>query len=311
MSKKEESKIIGGGTKYDLDNPKVRFYEEGHRYEWRDNPDVKPWSVTTVVDFFMQPFDDKYWLTYKAFQKVVPNFAEIKKRLFPGRGRPPVEFFNELSHRCKPEDFFSAKQEIKFEWDEKGRISRERGTELHLAQENKFYDQGYRLNPFDGKKYKVEKVEKKYDNCSIVDDLSTLATGAYPELLVYNEELNILGQVDDPMIDVKRKYRYVDINDWKTLGEGKKDHPWKKDTSFGKTMRSPVNNLKNGKHERYMMQICIYAYLLELAGYKVRDLGYTSILDYDVEKGSLCQVPYKREEAKLMVETFKELHSGE
>ena len=311
VSKKEE-KILGGGTKYDLENPKVRFYEEDHRYVWRDNPDKKPFSVTTVVDFFVRPFDENYWLTYKAFQAAVPNFAEIKRKLFPGRGNPPAElFFNELSHRCSQEQFFEEKKKIKFEWSEKGRISREAGTEFHLIEENKIYDQGYKLNPFNGKKYFAERVEKKFDNQSIVDDLSTLATGAYPELLIYNEDLNILGQADDPIVDRKRKYTYLDINDWKTLGEGKNKHVNKTDTSFGKNMIPPMGHVKNGKHERYMLQICIYAYLMELAGYTVRDLAYTSVLNYDINESVLVQLPYKREEAKLMVETFSNLHNEE
>lgn len=288
-------------------NPKIIFSEEGHEY-WGKG--LNTISVSRVIDTFHDEFDESYWHTYGAFKKVLGEgyFKELKQQYLKDHGiyrmpyhmMPPQELFKHLSYLVNPEDFFAAKFEVKQEWLD----SQINGTKFHLERELKAYEDGFVIDPFSGEKVNVVKVNKEHDNQSLVDNLYDLEDGAYPELLVHFEmgNVTICGQVDLCIIGTDNEgVRYIKIDDIKTNTKLSKSSYFK--------FHKPYNHLDDCKVTKYQLQQSMYAYMLDLAGFEVRDLSITHYPNYDHDEGKLIPLEYLRDEAKSMFEDINELYA--
>ena len=281
--------------------PKVKFNESTHTYHIGDTKAV---SVNGVIKLFKEEYDEDYWLAYKALQAILPNFRELKlakKYKYPQSVIPPRSFLDELRGMVEDSRFNSAVEVVAAEW----KASQTNGTAFHNMMEESHYDRGYVINPWNRKEYVCKKYEKLYDNQSIVEDLSDLEDGCYPELLVWNEELGITGQADLVFIETIDGVRYVDIDDYKT----NKKKPTK---SKFRSMHFPIAHLYDDKINTYALQMSFYQRLLEFKGFTPRHTALTHYKDYDPTKGSRIDLPYLKEEVDLMIETFQLLtYSGQ
>ncbi len=113
------------------------------------------------------------------------------------------------------------------------------------------------------------------------------------ELIVGNEEYGIAGTID-LMINEDGSITLVD---WKTN---------KKIASKGYQGKVGIHPLTEGLADchlsKYTLQLSIYAYLLELEGYHVKDLFLVHLKDYYVET---IKVDYKKELVKKLLEMKK------
>jgi hypothetical protein len=273
--------------------PKVRFEEDTHSYYIDGKKAV---SVSKVVSFFKEPMDEGYWQTYKALEKIFPNFKDLKNERYsyPYNSKPPTEFLIELITSVKPEIFFEAKCEVKQEWLD----SQTNGTAFHNEMENDYFNNGYVINPWGGKKFQCIKYDKIYDNQSLCDNLYELEDGAYPELLLWNEKFRIGGQSDLVFLDTENSIRYSDVDDHKT---NKK----KPTNSSNRNMSNPISHLKDSKLMGYNLQMTLYQRMLELMGFTPRYTSLTHYKDYDKRKGSRIELKYLRDEADSMMEAYR------
>ena len=193
-------------------------------------------------------------------------------------------------------------------WNDK----RASGKLFHLSQENLDYDRGYRINPFDGKKYKTISWDKLHDNQSCHTKLIDLPDGYIVEHLVKNDDYLVAGQLDQNYIETIKGVRYIDINDWKTDGEIELKPKFYDKKNGLKKLFYPFNHIYDTNFWKYVLKISTYAKMLEIEGFKVRNLGITHVItdeDLNIVEQVLYKLPYKDFEVDLILKNrLKNLH---
>ena len=112
------------------------------------------------------------------------------------------------------------------------------------------------------------------------------------ELQLYNERLGVAGTADLVVLD--ENDMRMTLYDWKTNN--------KIDDKEYQKMHIPVKGLKNTKLQKYQMQLSIYAYLLQLNGYKVRGINLVHLTG---DKPKVYKLPLLTNIAKYMCENYR------
>ena len=295
-----------------MENPKVIFRSSDHSYWYGTGPieDRKRLtSVNRMWTSYFEPFDTEMGLSRGALALMLGH-SKFWSGYF--RHKPEIASHDELlekySRYINP-IFWELRETVKFEWN----YGNVKGTALHDYFENKAYEDGYVVNPFDKKKYETRKIEKKFDNQSIVDDLWDLEDGCYPELVVWNDVA--CGQVDQPMIETIDGVRYFDIIDFKSNGGVDRETGEKKRKEIFKASKQSLGDKKYkmgkgilshmydcGKYTAYQGQLSMYARLLEEAGYIARNLGVAHYLEYNPGTEAVIKYPYLEKETAAVME---------
>jgi len=121
--------------------------------------------------------------------------------------------------------------------------------------------------------------------------LTSRVDDVFAEKRVFNEELGIAGTID-LMID---KEDGITLVDWKS--NKKLDN-----TAYNnkKGIKKPLLDVNDTKINRYTLQLSLYAYMLELDGYKIDKLFIVHLLD---DEYRLIEVCYDKE---LIIKMLKE-----
>jgi len=281
---------------------KVFFLADDHTY-WLDregvlsnNPIPQKAGVITQIPSvgkfygkFFPSFESDYWLTNGALKALVPEELAAKR---DGRIKPPAEeVFPELLAGVDPADFFRERHKLEEFWAFKRQNSAFLGTKFHTMMENEAKANGYIVNPWNNEVFDLIQWDKFYDNEAYPAELGDLPAGGYSELLVYDLELNVAGQID--MCFVKRigKRKLAWVGDFKTNEK-------KPDRSGMESGLGPLSHLQDCKHNRYAVQLSMYAYILEKAGFEVQEIGYSFYKNYDKNAVEHIETPFLREECK-------------
>jgi hypothetical protein len=257
-------------------DPKSHSYTKGSDYM----------SVSRLISKYKNPFDRDYWSSYKALERLIPNFKEIKKEAYTAN----EDLLEYALKETTPDLFVEMKGCILKEWDAENLTSINKGNIYHLKKEQNSYANGVELNPFDGKEYKViPKQEVTEQKVALIEDLFDLEDGYYPELILWNDQYKIAGQADKVFIETVGAHRYIDCDDYKSNKKISK-HGYK-----GQKMKNPLGHLQDANHTHYCLQISTYAWLLEEFGYKVRNLSFHH---YNQQ----YPINYMHREVKLMLD---------
>ena len=282
----------------DLDNiefPYIIFFKDGHTY-WKDGV-KKIESVNGLLKYISDPFVDVYWSTHSVLKEAYGK--EYSKHFGSFRSpRPQAEdLFGVFMDRMGADDFLAKKKELEERWLLKKTIAQWRGTMFHDYMENRVYQDGKLWNPAREKWFPVVKHEKTFDNQSLCRNLYDLPDGAYLELLVFDPEHDICGQADIVFIETIRKKRYVSVGDYKTNEE-------KPDTKSREKYLEPLSHLGKSKHMQYVLQINLYAKLLQRHGFIPTNLSYSWYENYDPGKEHRVDFNYMPDEMDLLFEYF-------
>lgn len=253
---------------------KVVFTKQDHKYKDAKNTYT---SVTRVIEQYKNPFDKDFWSTYKAIERIVgtTKFKKIKK----GWDINSEEFlFHALSNVSDQQEVADVRDEILKEWNHENKKSIRKGNRYHDAREKKSIKQGFEVNPFDGKSYKVPAnvigtTKTKGNNKSLKEDLFNLEDGYYPELLLWNKDHMIAGQADKVFIETLDGYRFIDVDDYKTNKKIKRESYYSRGKGYS-MMKAPLDHLMDCNYTHYCLQISIYAWMLEQFGFNVRNLSF-------------------------------------
>jgi ATP-dependent exoDNAse (exonuclease V) beta subunit len=94
----------------------------------------------------------------------------------------------------------------------------------------------------------------------------------HPEEIVYNEKYKVAGQID-LLIEENGEgtERVVSLLDWKATKEIDDHYKYdNEEEKYGTTVETM--HLENCRLNKYTLQLSLYAYMLELQGYKIKDL---------------------------------------
>lgn len=265
---------------------KIIFNAANHTYSKEGNYT----SVSKLISRYKNEFDRNHWSSYKALERLIPNFKEFKA----GKNINSPEFIEYgIAHIGNEQLFDDMKKIILKEWDIENQVSVNKGNVYHLKKEQQSYTNGVETNPFDGKIYPViPKKEVADQKVAIVDNLYDLEDGYYPELILWNDEYKIAGQADKVFIETKKNKRYIDIDDYKT------NKKISKTGYMGNKMKAPLSHLPDANYIHYSLQISTYAWLLEEFGYRVRNLSFHH---YNKQ----YPINYMSKEVKLMLDGSK------
>lgn len=263
----------------------VKFDEASHTYT--SHKGSLYISVTTLIKKYTPPFDSHYWSTYKAMKAVLEKKGEWVNYKRNCGGWENVVAYVRMDKTFKHrEEVKNKKREILEMWAREGKEAALRGTKFHKSKEESDRKSGYISHS--GVSYPI----------SSGDILSAkpLTDGLYPELLLYDDELEIAGQADW----VLKVGNTIHIKDYKTSKDVDK-------TGFMEEMLLyPVNNLLNAKFFIYSLQMSLYALILERKGYEIGTLTIEHIDSKTHETIDVLPTEYHREEAKKLVEHYCE-----
>lgn len=282
------------------------FQDEGHKYLDTDNLLWKPISVTSLIDHYTDEFNEEFWLEYKAYQHYcipdnqlisvgsVNRKAERKERYkaflkyhkiayWDHDNKKMINFFNELKTKLNipTEAIESLIKELSTSWKDINTTACINGSEKHDIEEQASLLREHEHNPFDGKQYKVIKsyemqvIDGKNTKVSIVD-LNNLEPGFYTEIIVSVGDL--IGQIDKLWITEDRGLFIRDIKTNKEL---------KFVNTFSK-MKAPLAGFDDCNYNHYLIQLNLYAYILNQYGYHTLGLAldyYKPIDIDDLNKG--------------------------
>lgn len=279
----------------DKQNGSVAYNDEAHSY-WNVNDNEKYISVTTLIHKFTQPFDRDFWSAYKALEKLIPkeNWSSEKKSLLQSK-----RFDKEILalYDISENDFNREQQGILDAWDEKTRLSCERGTKIHAELENSLYAAGSNVSL---KKYGIGGKFECRKNYTELD----LPYGVYPEYLISRESddgvLRIAGQID---LLVKNGNEII-ICDYKTNEKIDLKSGFNTQTKSNSKMLYPLNNLDDCNYYHYTLQLSTYAWMIQKLNpdFIIKDL---ILIHYD-HSGNVTQ--YHLDYLKTEVERMLAFH---
>lgn len=243
----------------------ITFYEHAHKYMVGNDQFT---SVTTLINLFKKPFDTDFWSTYKALEKIigVDDFKEMRKY----RNFKSPAFIEWACEFVDQNELINEIQWFKDKWQTEKDLACHKGSQYHLRKEDQAYKNGFEINPFNNQRYETKQIKplpgkpKK----SKVMNLWDLPDGYYPELMIWNTLYKIAGTADKVFIETIGKYRYIDLDDFKTNKEIKKTNNYDK-------MRTPLNKLDDCNYNHYRLQLSLYAWMLEQFGFKIRSTAFT------------------------------------
>ena len=264
----------------------IYFKDKEHEYISENNE--KYTSVSSFIDNYKPKFDTEYWSTYKALEKILPNFKALKKKYSSEKVA-----VRSLALEIDSALLSDTINEFKTLWKNKSTSSSAKGTLYHKDREKMAYIRKVIENPFTKSPARVIKVEKlsKYDNQSLTKDLYQLEDGFYPELLLWNSKYRLAGQADKVYITTVKDIRYIDVDDYKT--NNKIDLKGFK----GEKMLDPLRHLENCNYINYSLKISTYAWMLEQFGFTVRHLGFHHY-------NTLYKVNYLKEEIESILHSL-------
>lgn len=288
-----------------MQTPLVRFSEKDHLY--LDRNDNKLLSVSGFIKNYEEEFDSEMIATRKVFKELNKSLWDT---VYRKHNSDPYLAIEEMRKYLKEKDYVDRIKEYISEWAKKGKDSSERGTFHHKKFETDDYERGFSVNPYNKKKYAVHKNESipaGFENCSFADNLFELEDGYYPELLIFNECLGLVGQSDKVYIETIAGERFVDIDDYKFVKEivMVPEYFDRKNKKFP-SMKEPISHVYQTNYYSYALKISTYAFMMEQFGFKIRNLGLRQMVE--LLNKEFIELPYsikyRKKEILLLIEDF-------
>ena len=183
------------------------------------------------------------------------------------------------------EEFLQAtnpKDWVRMMWKKKSNIALEAGSFFHNYMEI-LESKTANYNPIvNGEKHSL--------------DLSILTPGTYLELMCFSHLHHICGQADKMILYEDNSFS---LRDWKTSKtidiEPKTFYSKGSKRRVAEHYLSPISHLTTNNYITYCLQLSCYAYMLELYGYKCKDLWIDHVI-WEYEKPS-----YKLKKEELVI----------
>lgn len=168
-------------------------------------------------------------------------------------------------------------------WKDINKISTDRGSSYHLKKELEAYNEGGKPVINEGE-FKIGYGLKDLE-------------GFYPELMVYHPFYKICGTIDKAYIKDKR----FKLGDFKTNKKGLERKGFK-----GQRLLTPISHLEDCNYWVYVLQLSLYAFILEEWGYICDGLEIIIVKDVEKDISVTESIPYLKQEAKSILTYFKE-----
>lgn len=287
-----------------MDFPKIYFKDSTHEY-FSDLGVTKKQSVSGFADLYHDKFSP-LMKTYKAIKSLHGSCkCPWEKKTFIDNGVAKERRVQNHKRNCenllyrakriylwddpKLIDWVKSKltpnqllelDAAAVQWGETWVKEAEYGTEVHLEEETASLGLEYKVNPKDGLKYLV--IDKpKYDFCDnyyiLPMALAHFKQNIFiPECVVYIEEIDVPGQMDESWFYYTPQCWHATIGDFKTDKKLEMKPFFKakvfKGKKFAKSFHYPITGLYDNKFFYYTVKMSLYAYALHMMGVKIDHL---------------------------------------
>lgn len=316
---------------------KINFDPVEHKYT--DDNGLVYTSVTTVIGKYKPKFNQKYWAMYTALKeagfKVRPDFEKNRFIVVNGITRTIDSLYSE------PVACFEVELVLQ-KWANLTKAACDRGNEIHDFLEDNINDSkegGAATNavikPSLGNQSELLEIKTVHelDQTAVKDrypsiyktlkNLINKGLVLYAEKRIYSTTYQIAGMID--VLAVYHPTKKFMILDWKTnkdemlftSGYFKKTKIQgkyvKTDTFVPKQsyLKAPLNNIEDCKGMIYSLQLSLYAFIMELWGYKLVKDG---LWIYHLRPGlepKLMGIRYMKKEIQLMLNHHIGKHAGQ
>lgn len=241
-------------------------------------------SVTTLIGMYKKPFDRDLHSQTKAIELIVgtEQFTDLKKQFGYNN---VLKYYNENVATTieKKHELAQATQEILNKWTTLNTQAVDKGKAYHKEKED-FYTS----------KFKVLYESLVYQVCLDNELNNGIDYAIYPEMLVFNDEYKIAGQID---LVIKQKNKII-VRDYKT----NKKLDLRNTFKDGK-MLFPIQDIEDCNYRHYQIQLSMYAFMIkELFGLEIDSL----YIDHHVPEGDKpYKVDYIESHVINMLDDFK------
>jgi hypothetical protein len=211
----------------------------------------------------------QYWIGNK--QRLTPVSNVISKVV------PPFDPDGEILKKCAEREGIT-EFELKQQWEQKKNDACLIGTKFHSEAEMV-------INGCE------QYIENKSDNLSQVSLvlMKHLSNIIGTEIIVFDKNLGISGTIDLITLD---NAKGLIIWDWKTNDKIDEE-------GYGYLL-PPLDSLKNSAYNKYMLQMGIYRYLLELNGFEVDSMNLIHIPKGKNEH-TIISIPYMKDQIMKLI----------
>lgn len=292
---------------------KIIFSPEGHKYT-RASDGIELMSVSHFRKLFV-PTNWEHNVQKSAAQEYLkPKRYKELKDVWENKGRHILdpEFITYLLRYMDKKTFQRICKETAAAWKGEGQKGADKGTIGHQKAEERDISTGFSINPFNGLEYPVQPHGRKPDgsNESIVERLSMLEPGFYPELLlwflfpepIYSQSMKrdicgIAGTADKPYIEPDRCM----IGDYKFTKKPLTDFAFKYKNYGTEMMTGPFSDWPCLDLFGYRIQLNTYGWMLDKHGLPPADLRIHNDVAGKQQEFVFPYEPWRVEEAVDMV----------
>lgn len=271
----------------------IRFIDSTHSYINLETQE-KYQSVSGFWKPYFPEFNSEEQSLRIAYEQLMPeDYSEVKK-VFPWDSPQMIDYIKKQAPNTPL--ILTTQSEILKEWAENSQLQSSLGNEEHLVKENLARSQKGAVNPFDSKFYKIIDNPTEFDNQTYFKGLENIPEGVLPETLIHYHPLKLAGQADKKFFFKVGNQMWFDQLDYKTDKKIEFKGFYSKFKKQTQKLLPPLDFIEDCNFNRYTLKMSTYAYMLELAGYRCRNIGILSIGkgDYKDREPVLYKVPYKR-----------------
>lgn len=193
------------------------------------------------------PRDLNTWVYVKKYLQVYDNEKDIKNKT--------LELAKEIASLNNIDvDLKSNTKEMLKSWKGKAKQATDKGTLYHDREENKI-KRSYG-HPDDWSGFNIQH--------------PFLTRNPYAELRLYNHKYKLSGSADYiKILNKKGRFTMIDYKTSKEVSQYVYTNPW---TGKSDNMLDPIDKLGNCNYNHYMLQLSLYAWMMEELGYSVDSL---------------------------------------
>ena len=283
---------IYNGRVVDKESEDAVFFDDTHEYFYKPTGE-KGISVTTLIGEYSQPFDENFWSAYKALEEVcdMQTWIPLKKVLL-ARKKFNEKILDKLDIDRKL--FDEKRTAILQSYEDKRRISCERGTEIHSILEQALYKRDPSIKKY-GFGDKLPVFEGEYSR--------KLPDGIYPEYMIAyrDDDICLVGQIDLLIIEDGT----IQIQDHKSNAKLEFKSYYNSATKSSVKMKPPLQNIDDANGQHYTLQLSIYAWMVQQIHpeYEVKRLCIHWI-DHDNNE-KFIDVPYLKDDVERLIKHYK------
>ena len=193
-------------------------------------------------------------------------------------------------------------QEVLDEWKYKADFACAKGSTCHEFAQSLWSGNVYEPLRFDeSQKYKDAVAKIRCQAINFKNDFEDILEHLADEFVVGSDEYDIASAIDH--LFVNRITGELVLVDYKTNSILKGYNDEIKNRAYTKSMKIPLNNLKDDALHHYYIQLSIYKYLLEkYADVKVADM-FIVYFSENIENYETIEIPYLKEEVTKILES--------